>query len=558
TNTCVYNDKYCEPGHYWDDKYDTCKPISSEDDIIYTITENDITQGPGGCQSKEECDVYCDDPANREECVKFAVDSGFMSPEEAKSVLLMIEKDITQGPGGCQSKEECDAYCDDPANTEECVNFAVKVGFMSPEEAERIMKGGPGGCQSKEECDAYCSEPVNEEECIAFAKENDIFKEDPKMVSPSEIKTVLEKVTEPAKCETELECKIYCSSADANKELCQAFSTTIIIEDQIRAITEFVDDIKVEEALLQSTGPGETKDIESIHAYCSNPIHYEECREFVSNKKLLNEQIIGDKTEELEQKRLEKERMFAERVGSRVYEDSDGDGVSDYDELNIFNTDPNIADTDGDGIVDGAELLLGKDPLSGSSVATSGQPIATGTDPVVTEDNVVYEDPKIAGEEKPELIVTEEINVLETEISDDGTEKAKKISFQGTAPSNSFVTVYIFSTPVIVTVKADENGNWSYVLEKELEDGSHEIHVAITDNSGKIFAKSKPLPFVKEAAAVTIEPSALFGGNDTELSVFSGKYLYFIIFLIGAIIGGVFMFVGSRQTQLNNKRIDTH
>jgi hypothetical protein len=38
--------------------------------------------------------------------------------------------------------------------------------------------------------------------------------------------------------------------------------------------------------------------------------------------------------------------------------DSDGDGILDDDELNIYNTDPNIADSDGDGINDGDELAF--------------------------------------------------------------------------------------------------------------------------------------------------------------------------------------------------------
>ena len=36
--------------------------------------------------------------------------------------------------------------------------------------------------------------------------------------------------------------------------------------------------------------------------------------------------------------------------------DSDGDGISDYDEINKYNTDPNNADSDGDGISDGDEI----------------------------------------------------------------------------------------------------------------------------------------------------------------------------------------------------------
>lgn len=42
--------------------------------------------------------------------------------------------------------------------------------------------------------------------------------------------------------------------------------------------------------------------------------------------------------------------------------DSDGDGLSDYDEVAIYKTDPNKSDTDGDGFTDGAEVQRGFNP----------------------------------------------------------------------------------------------------------------------------------------------------------------------------------------------------
>jgi hypothetical protein len=54
---------------------------------------------------------------------------------------------------------------------------------------------------------------------------------------------------------------------------------------------------------------------------------------------------------------LEKERIQA--LKSR---DTDGDGLSDYDELYIYRTSPFLEDSDSDGIPDGVEVKNGTDP----------------------------------------------------------------------------------------------------------------------------------------------------------------------------------------------------
>lgn len=52
--------------------------------------------------------------------------------------------------------------------------------------------------------------------------------------------------------------------------------------------------------------------------------------------------------------------------------DSDGDGVADGDELNIYGTDPVAWDTDGDGVADGEELFGSQtDPLAWDDFSTS-------------------------------------------------------------------------------------------------------------------------------------------------------------------------------------------
>lgn len=61
---------------------------------------------------------------------------------------------------------------------------------------------------------------------------------------------------------------------------------------------------------------------------------------------------------------LKKKRCFDEKVKQgMVFKDSDCDGLSDYEEKNIYCTDPNNPDTDGDGVKDGNEVKQGRNPL---------------------------------------------------------------------------------------------------------------------------------------------------------------------------------------------------
>lgn len=146
--------------------------MSSED--AERIRKVGSMSGPGGCRGDFECRTFCDDPSHAEECVEFAVKAGMMDPEEAEQALKMMRLGITSGPGGCRGKDECEGYCEDPANGEACMQFALEHGLMDPEEAEmarKVMAGGPGGCKGQAECEAYCQDPSHGEECIRFTVE---------------------------------------------------------------------------------------------------------------------------------------------------------------------------------------------------------------------------------------------------------------------------------------------------------------------------------------------------------------------------------------------------
>ena len=131
---------------------------------------------PGGCTSKDACEAYCSDSNHIEECILFAEAAGFMEGDELAEAKKFMEflKRGGKTPGGCRGERECKAYCDNADHFTECVSFAAEAGFISPEEAELARKTGgrgPGGCV-RDECEAYCNDPSHQEECFAFAKEH--------------------------------------------------------------------------------------------------------------------------------------------------------------------------------------------------------------------------------------------------------------------------------------------------------------------------------------------------------------------------------------------------
>jgi hypothetical protein len=64
--------------------------------------------------------------------------------------------------------------------------------------------------------------------------------------------------------------------------------------------------------------------------------------------------------------------------------DTDGDGVADGDELNLYATDPILADTDGDGVIDGEELFgIKTDPLVWNDFSADSSAPTTAEDAAI-------------------------------------------------------------------------------------------------------------------------------------------------------------------------------
>ncbi len=180
------------------------------------------------------------------------------------------------------------------------------------------------------------------------------------------------------------------------------------------------------------------------------------------------------------------EEMRKERSSGTTAIDTDGDGISDVDELKLYGTDAENPDSDGDGINDGVEIMRGYDPLDDRSEAV-----------------IRFQSPKesLAVVRSDVLEVTEVIPLAQADATPEQPPVVAEI--RGRGLPNSFVTLYIFSMPTVVTVRTDADGSFVYTFDKELEDGRHDVYVAVTDNAGEIVARSNPFSFVKQAEAFT-------------------------------------------------------
>ena len=204
-----------------------------------------------------------------------------------------------------------------------------------------------------------------------------------------------------------------------------------------------------------------------------------------------------------------------------LYKDTNKDGISDYDSVHVYNLDPvkpsPVSNYDGKVITAADKVVLGFDPTKKDLVKVEVQQPASSTAPVVS----TYKVDQVA------LTVD------------------KKVVIKGKALPNSFITIFVYSTPIMVTVKADSQGEWQYTLDKELENGQHTVYTATVNNSGNIVAKSSGYLFTKTAEAMTLNNAPSVQATDvSKPGLLEGNNLYIFIAAAIMIIGLMLILAG--------------
>lgn len=281
---------------------------------------------PGGCENKNECEQYCENPEHMEECITFAQTAGFIPPDEledARKALSAIRKRIKPPP--CRGKKECDNYCSEPQNFESCLVFAEAAGFINKEEAEMARKTGgkgPGGCRGREECDSYCQESGHMEECINFGIEHNLIPEDEREGALKAAEALKRGVKMP-NCRGKNECDEYCQKPENVKECVDFAEAAGFMKPEESAQAR-----KTMELGLTG-GPGGCKSKEECEEFCRRPENTKTCLDFAAKsgmmppeeseriKNMMREGPPSEKLMEREFRQMERpdrEREFKEEM----------------------------------------------------------------------------------------------------------------------------------------------------------------------------------------------------------------------------------------------------
>lgn len=188
--------------------------------------------------------------------------------------------------------------------------------------------------------------------------------------------------------------------------------------------------------------------------------------------------------------------------------DTDGDGASDAQEI-ITGTDPTNPDTDGDGALDGDEIAHGYDPLIAGKFA-----------------RIDYADPRTVAPKQANTYQVEKISAIVLSGGSAG------IRLEGRGLPSSYVTVFVYSVPVIGVVRADSSGAWYFDIDQPLSDGQHSAYAALVNSDGSLAARSEQFIFAKSGGSVVqkiTNPEAEISTSVDDLKNNFSIYLAFII-----------------------------
>jgi hypothetical protein len=213
--------------------------------------------------------------------------------------------------------------------------------------------------------------------------------------------------------------------------------------------------------------------------------------------------------------------------------DSDADGLSDDAELR-YGSKKDQSDTDGDGYLDGDEVQHGFNP-SGSGLMIA---------PLEAVDSLLYsgrswQQPLQSGDLDKNLVIT----------SIKPFANAKGIVISGQARTLQTATLFVYGSqiPLVASVRADEQGAWTYYISQPLVSGRYTVYAAQMTKEGLVMGKSDPMTlYIKNGQPVTPEVFAQEQPKVLGIDFISSQSPSLLLMIIGGVIlaGGLLFFIG--------------
>lgn len=416
----------------------------------------------------------------------------------------------------------------------------------------------PSACQNRQECEVFCSSSNSaESKCLNFVREaerinatatsNEIRLNKDEVISKvslilPDLKQRIDEI-KSTKVESDASSSIPMSNTLSSNDLTTPISTgrsslmDILPTPVIENIISVKDKIDV-------FFPEEINTVSDIQQFCGSVENEIACSNAINKVVPELKDNIEKQAEIVKQEEATIIDMLDKRSGARAYIDTDNDGITDFDEINIYHTNPAKRDTNDDGYSDGASILSQMSPVAVESNTS------TSSGKIQLAQGLSVENPKITGSTQKKQFEVISIVPFDFKENNEGKKEISKVALKGIALPNSFVKIYLFSEPLVVTVKTDDSGNWSYILDKTLPDGTHTAYVAMTDGGGRILAKSEPLPFVKEASAITINTANVaspIDGQNTIMGLSPITLIALFIGILGLALSAVGVVIGFKN-----------
>ena len=142
-----------------------------------------------------------------------------------------------------------------------------------------------------------------------------------------------------------------------------------------------------------------------------------------------------------------------------------------------------------------------------------------------------------------------EIENVETESEEqvemfDYDTETKSLSISGLGKPNTNYVIYVYSDPIIFSVRTDDNGIWSIELKEDIKPGNHEVFMAEADDEDSLLEDPKLISKVSitdVSSVIDIDDGQVKNQND----------IYYVIF---GVVGVLILLVVSFFSYKNIKR----